>query len=90
MTEARAPHTQNAPWAPIARTAGTTDLDICDVCAEFEKVSILSSVGYTLETITNFARHINALNTKLPQAHKYSDDATIFCLCVCIFCCVCV
>ena len=54
---------------------GTTDLDIRDVRATFESVTIVSSVGYTLETITNFARHINALNAKLPQAHKYSDDA---------------
>ena len=54
---------------------GTTDLDIRDIRAEFESINILVSVGYTLETITNFARVLNSHNAKLPNNHKYSDDA---------------
>ena len=67
-------------WQLVLRECdqGTTDLEILDTKAEFEKCDIEKSVGYSADTITAFARELNAINTRLPVGppnRRYDDDA---------------
>ena len=49
---------------------GTTDLHIEDIRREFESCTIELHIGYSEESITNFSRLLNSVNTRLPQPHN--------------------
>ena len=63
-------------WNLILRECdqGTSDLHILDIKKEFESCSIEQNVGYGDESITSFSRLLNSINTRLPIAHRYSED----------------
>lgn len=61
---------------------GTTDLEVQDLRQEFQDLSLEAHVGYDDETITRAARQLNSINTKIPKAKKYDENA----LCIKLLC----
>ena len=61
-------------WQLILRECGegTSDLEMIKIKASFNNASITDSVGHKIDTITAFGRHLNAHNSRLTQAARFS------------------
>ena len=45
-----------------------------DIRSDYESATIENNVGYSEDTIINFARLLNSYNARLPMGQKYTDD----------------
>ena len=54
---------------------GSSDLEIIKLQAAFNSATIVNTVGHKEDTMTAFARHLNALNVRIPQRQRYDNDA---------------
>ena len=50
------------------------DLELLQLDADFDTATILNSVGYSMDSITLFARHLNGMNALRPVGSRKTDD----------------
>lgn len=65
-----------AAWLLLERECRIelTDVEILEMEGEWARASILSHVGYHEASITDFLRHLNALNARFPSSKRKNAD----------------
>ena len=51
------------------------DLELLQMDADWNSATILNAVGFSVDSITLFARHLNGLNALRPAANRKTEDA---------------
>ena len=50
------------------------DLELAKLNLEWQQITILNTVGYSVDTITKFARELNTTNSRRPNNHRYDEN----------------
>ena len=66
-----------AAWQLVMQECGegSSDLEIIKFQAAFNSATIVNTVGHKIDTMTAYARHLNALNVRIPQGKRFDNDA---------------
>ena len=73
-------HDGAGAFSMLEATCGyvVTDLELFDLDAIWDAVSIRNTIGISADTVTLLARHLSGLNARRPVAHrKFDDDMTL-------------
>ena len=65
-------------WALVKTQCdqGNSDLQLEDIRADFINASIEKDIGYSEETITQFAQLLNSINWRLPNGQQFADESS--------------